>query len=85
MLEPSGPATIPNLSTRTGGGLDQDESLTDGYGDQPANSRTMGGTVDFFSSLGTELRKKQPMPDPNAEVGTFPVKQVNSVTYWFVA
>lgn len=68
MLEPTAPPTIPNLSTRTGEAPEQDESLTDGYGDAPASNRTMGGTVDFFSSLGTEHKKKQPMPDPTAEV-----------------
>ena len=68
MLEPAAPPTISNLPTRTGGALEQDESLTEGYGETPSNSRTMGGTVDFFSSMGTEHKKKQSKPDPTAEV-----------------
>ena len=38
------------------------EDPTDGYGEPSANARTTGGTVDFFSTLGTE-RKKPPRPD----------------------
>ena len=38
------------------------ESLTEDYGDPVANGRTLGGGVDFFSSLGTE-RKKKPKED----------------------
>ena len=39
----------------------------DGYGDAPTDSRNMSGGVDFFSSLGTE-RKKKPKPDqPNPD------------------
>lgn len=39
--------------------------LTEDYGDTPENKRVLGGGVDFFSSLGTEHKKKKPeMPDP---------------------
>ena len=40
---------------------------TSGYGESSSNARTMSGTVDFFSSLGTEKKKKPPpdRPDPS--------------------
>lgn len=41
--------------------------LTDGYGDEETSNRTLGGGVDFFSSLGTEHKRKDPdanKPDP---------------------
>ena len=43
------------------------ESLTEDYGEPAQNTRTMGGGVDFFSSLGTERKKKQreEKPDPD--------------------
>ncbi|QRV77385.1 complexed with Cdc5 protein cwf19 [Ceratobasidium sp. AG-Ba] len=41
------------------------DEMTDGFGDEVTDSRTLGGGVDFFSSLGTELRKKPPPKDPN--------------------
>ncbi|KAI5122459.1 hypothetical protein M0805_008770 [Coniferiporia weirii] len=42
------------------------ESLTEDYGEPVQNTRTMGGGVDFFSSLGTERKKKirEDRPDP---------------------
>ncbi len=40
-----------------------EEDPTDGYGDPSSNARTMAGTVDFFSTLGTERKKKQQQPD----------------------
>jgi len=42
--------------------VDDDESFTEDYGELSGGSRTLGGGVDFFSSLGTE-RKKAPRPD----------------------
>ncbi|KAI9509198.1 CwfJ C-terminus 1-domain-containing protein-like protein [Russula earlei] len=44
-----------------------DESLTDGYGEPSTSSRTLGGGIDFFSSLGKEkVRKPKPdLPDPD--------------------
>ena len=35
-----------------------EESLTEDYGEPVQNLRTMGGGVDFFSSLGTEKKRK---------------------------
>lgn len=39
-----------------------DDSYTDGYGEPSGSGRTLGSTVDFFSSLGSE-RKRKPQPD----------------------
>lgn len=45
---------------------DEEMSLTEEYGDLEQSKRTLGGGVDFFSSLGTEHKKKRPeKPDPN--------------------
>ncbi|TBU47785.1 CwfJ C-terminus 1-domain-containing protein-like protein [Dichomitus squalens] len=59
MLMPETTLLAPSPSN---GGTPMNEDPTDGYGEPSANTRTLGGTVDFFSSLGTE-RKKQPRPD----------------------
>jgi hypothetical protein len=43
-------------------------NLTEDYGDSNDESRTLGGGVDFFSSLGTEHKRKDPnegKPDPS--------------------
>ncbi|KAH9942920.1 CwfJ C-terminus 1-domain-containing protein-like protein [Amylocystis lapponica] len=64
MLMPPSVPTVPDVSSRarvqapTG-----DESLTDDYGGPSQNARTTGGTVDFFTSLGTDIRKRKPEPD----------------------
>jgi hypothetical protein len=39
-----------------------DETLTDGYGEPSTSARTLGGGIDFFSSLGKE-RERKPKPD----------------------
>lgn len=43
----------------------EDEPMTEDYGDPAEDRRALNGGVDFFSSLGTERKKKQPdRPDP---------------------
>lgn len=68
MLEPPMTPTPPSPSSRT---VDRDqqmeESLTEDYGEPSENVRTTAGGVDFFSSLGTE-RKKKPPPKVVEEV-----------------
>ncbi|KAI1789572.1 CwfJ C-terminus 1-domain-containing protein-like protein [Ganoderma leucocontextum] len=59
MLMPQSDLPAPASST---GGTPMNEDPMDGYGELSTNARTTGGTVDFFSSLGTE-RKKPPRPD----------------------
>ena len=66
MLEPSaGSSAFPVVrDPRLEGG---NESLTEGYGEQSAGARALGGGVDFFSSLGKE-RERKPKPDvPNPD------------------
>ncbi|KAG9098068.1 hypothetical protein FRC06_006846 [Ceratobasidium sp. 370] len=41
------------------------DEMTDGFGEELTGGRTLGGGVDFFSSLGTEHRKKPPPKNPN--------------------
>lgn len=44
------------------------DDLTDGYGEGSGGGRNLGGGVDFFGSLGTERKRKDPnenKPDPN--------------------
>lgn len=44
-----------------------DESMTDDYGDASGGQRTLGGGIDFFSNLGTDIKRKpfQERPDPD--------------------
>ncbi|KAH0586099.1 hypothetical protein H2248_007370 [Termitomyces sp. 'cryptogamus'] len=67
MLLPSVAPTLPAEDQRkaeTGG-----VSMTDGYGESSRGQRTLGGSVDFFSSLGTDIKKKRPeRPDPDKPV-----------------
>ncbi len=53
---------------RTGLARLADESLTEDYGEPSTSIRTMSGGVDFFSSLGTEHKRRKPCadrPDPD--------------------
>jgi hypothetical protein len=60
MLEPVSSVTVDPSSSKPAQRLDvQDESLTDGYGEQTGNGRNLGGGIDFFASLGTEKVKKK--------------------------
>ncbi|KAF8237164.1 hypothetical protein L208DRAFT_1421678 [Tricholoma matsutake] len=47
-----------------------DESMTDDYGDASGGQRTLGGGIDFFSNLGTDVKRKpfQERPDPDQRV-----------------
>jgi hypothetical protein len=44
-----------------------DESMTDEYGEASGGQRTVGGGIDFFSSLGTDIKRKPrpERPDPD--------------------
>lgn len=44
-----------------------EQSLTEDYGDSSGGARTMGGGVDFFSSLGIERQKKPKVDKPNPD------------------
>ncbi|KAF9454844.1 hypothetical protein P691DRAFT_770356 [Macrolepiota fuliginosa MF-IS2] len=66
MLLPPSIPTIPISALPPGRPTIDDESLTEDYGESSSNARNLGGGVDFFSSLGTQHKKKQPnKPDPD--------------------
>ncbi|KAJ8509116.1 hypothetical protein ONZ45_g8685 [Pleurotus djamor] len=49
-------------------GPEGDDAYTDGFGETSTGKRTLGGGVDFFSSLGTDIKPKRPnpqRPDPD--------------------
>lgn len=64
MLDPSITPPIPATSSIAHRAMDVDESLTEDYGESSGKARTTSGGVDFFSSLGTERKKK---PDTKLE------------------
>ncbi|KAI5896716.1 uncharacterized protein SCHCODRAFT_02615633 [Schizophyllum commune H4-8] len=74
LMEPEQP-TVPQQSSTIP--TAQDDSLTDGYGEPSGSSRTLGGGVDFFSSLGTEHRKKPP-PKPLDEKPKISSRELNA-------
>ncbi|CDO76102.1 hypothetical protein BN946_scf184649.g28 [Trametes cinnabarina] len=62
MLEPPTTPLMPaSLAAHTPMQIDDD--MTEGYGEPAQNARTLNGTVDFFASLGTEVKKKPPPSD----------------------
>jgi hypothetical protein len=74
MLEPHthSQATDPRLASGVpvphSAGLSTSGGFTEGYGDEEPSNRTLSGGVDFFSSLGTEHKRKDPnadKPDPS--------------------
>ncbi|KAF8967089.1 CwfJ C-terminus 1-domain-containing protein-like protein [Flammula alnicola] len=57
--------------------LMDEDSYMEEYGEPSGDARTLGGGVDFFSSLGTE-RKKAPRPDkPDPEKPKISSKELN--------
>ena len=61
MLEPPRTPPIPTPTSRAAQrSMEGDESLTEDYGEPSTAARTTAGGVDFFSSLGTERKKKPP-------------------------
>ncbi|KAI0311715.1 CwfJ C-terminus 1-domain-containing protein-like protein [Amylostereum chailletii] len=65
MLEPTSSETVTLSIPKKTMSL-KDESLTEEYGESQ-NSRTPGGAVDFFSSLGSERLKKPQPSRPNPD------------------
>ncbi|CAE6452803.1 unnamed protein product [Rhizoctonia solani] len=70
LLDPSTPTVPVGAPSRPPDRavLQTADEMTDGFGEEVRNMRTLGGGVDFFSSLGTEHRKKPPPKDPNEKV-----------------
>ncbi|KAF9816911.1 hypothetical protein IEO21_03785 [Rhodonia placenta] len=62
MLMPPSTPLVPDVQTRLEAPAG-DELLTEDYGEPSQNARNMSGAVDFFSSLGTDIRKRKPQPD----------------------
>ena len=57
------------------------ESLTEDYGEPMQDLRSMGGGVDFFSSLGTQRhkKKKEDKPDPEKVCPSLLIRSVLSL------
>ncbi|KAF7299218.1 Complexed with Cdc5 protein cwf19 [Mycena indigotica] len=68
MLAPA--SETPQPARKRIEGLSGDESFTEDYGEPSQNQRTLAGGVDFFSSLGTEVKRrgKDDRPDPTKPV-----------------
>ncbi len=61
MLEPTTTPPIRDIAQPKRTGIPEvEDSLTDGYGEPSHDVRSASGGVDFFSSLGTERRRKPP-------------------------
>lgn len=66
LLPPSIPDVPVSSSAPKRPNTDLSESLTEDYGESSSNTRNVGGGVDFFSSLGTDHKKKRPeKPNPD--------------------
>ena len=61
--DPSSVQAITPAIRRNEPTVSGDALFTEDYGDDPENKRTLGGGVDFFSSLGTEHKRKDKKPD----------------------
>ncbi|KAK0221827.1 CwfJ C-terminus 1-domain-containing protein-like protein [Armillaria fumosa] len=59
--------------------LQDDENFTEDYGEASGSRRTLGGGVDFFSTLGTDVRKKNPHPNkPDPEKPVISSRELNT-------
>ncbi|KXN88124.1 Pre-mRNA-splicing factor cwf19 [Leucoagaricus sp. SymC.cos] len=77
MLLPPSILSVPSSTSASKRlAANNDKSLTEGYGEPSSNARTMGGGVDFFSSLGTEHKKKKP-EKPNPEEPKISSRELN--------
>ena len=59
LLEEPSSLLLSGDTARVSGRLPGNESLTEDYGEATTDLRAMTGGVDFFSSLGTEHKKKK--------------------------
>ncbi|KAI0036473.1 CwfJ C-terminus 1-domain-containing protein-like protein [Vararia minispora EC-137] len=78
MLEPSigevsSSTSRPNLRLSA-----NEESMIENYGDATVNLRTLGGSVDFFSSLGSEKVRRPPPDRPNPDEVRISSKELNT-------
>ncbi|KAJ7758575.1 CwfJ C-terminus 1-domain-containing protein-like protein [Mycena maculata] len=70
MLLPPSEPVLPALTPRRIQPPSGDESFTEEYGESNEDQRTLGGGVDFFSSLGMDIKKKPrtDRPDPDKPI-----------------
>ncbi|KAJ7712436.1 CwfJ C-terminus 1-domain-containing protein-like protein [Mycena metata] len=70
MLLPRSEPVLPAATPRRVQPPSGDESFTEDYGESVQDQRTLGGGVDFFSSLGTDIKKKPraDRPDPDKPI-----------------
>ncbi|KAK8861747.1 hypothetical protein IAR55_002570 [Kwoniella newhampshirensis] len=70
MLDPAEApsSTVPVPTRDIPQSADSTAGMTEGYGDEQVSNRNLGGGMDFFSSMGTERKRKDPnegKPDPS--------------------
>ncbi|KAM6494102.1 Protein similar to CwfJ C-terminus 1 domain containing protein [Amanita muscaria] len=69
---------MPNNATGPATLARNEESLTEDYGEPTKDVRTMSGSVDFFSSLGTEHKRRDNRPQrPDPDKPTTSSKELN--------
>ncbi|KAK0439782.1 CwfJ C-terminus 1-domain-containing protein-like protein [Armillaria borealis] len=74
--EPAAQASRPSSSRIQ---LQDDENFTEDYGEASGSRRALGGGVDFFSTLGTDVRKKNPHPNkPDPEKPVISSRELNA-------
>ncbi|KAK0244204.1 CwfJ C-terminus 1-domain-containing protein-like protein [Armillaria nabsnona] len=74
--EPAAQASRPSSSRIQ---LQDDENFTEDYGEASGSRRALGGGVDFFSTLGTDVRKKNPHPNkPDPEKPVISSRELNT-------
>jgi hypothetical protein len=61
------PPTVPTVPADSGKHIQVTESLTDDYGEASGGHSTLGGGVDFFTSLGTDMKRKPRQERPNVD------------------
>ncbi|KAG6903266.1 hypothetical protein C0995_000161 [Termitomyces sp. Mi166 len=76
LLPPTSPTLPAEERPKAETGKVGDVSMTDGYGEPSGGQRTLGGGVDFFSSLGTDVKKKRP-ERPNPDKPVISSKEIN--------
>ncbi|EIM85864.1 uncharacterized protein STEHIDRAFT_147469 [Stereum hirsutum FP-91666 SS1] len=76
MLEPQSTISIPTDTSKIQLAAG-DDALTEGYGDLPPSTRNLGGSLDFFSTLGSERQKKPQNERPNPDKPQISSRELN--------
>ncbi|CAL1713333.1 unnamed protein product [Somion occarium] len=77
MLDPTAMDVVPEIGSRIPPGTPGDEAMADTR-DVAAPAKSLPAGTDFFSSLGTELRKKPPINTPDLDKPKFSSKELNT-------